>query len=362
MKDTRNNYDKLQKFINKVFNTKENTFDLIHPSLHKKKYNPTDYTSVIKCKDEYVACGTLVKYNLDILNNNLLVGSIGNIATSSNYTNKGYMKQIMDELIIDSKDCDIVCLVGDRLRYNRYNFDTTGVEHQYILSRKNTRKVYSNKDGVSIKESCEIDSDKLFKLYNKQSYKTIRNKESFYDKLHTWQSSVYTIYKNNDIIGYFVLNNNEVIELVIDDIYFTSLLCELFTTDYITINISDNEIIKREILNKICVHYYLRSEVRYLINNFKSTIEKLLMLKLSYTTLPDVNLSIKVNGIDNIEHFKISITNNKLEITDTNIIDYDLSYFEALEFFFSINSLYKLENYALNIFPLPLYINKLDII
>ena len=125
VKEKNENYEKLEDFLNYVFNMngRSESFEKYLPRLHKEKYNPCEKTTVLKENDKYLSCASYISYNVHVLNNKYKLGAIGNVATHPNESNKGYMKQVMYSIINEAKEnnVDVITLQGMRERYKNYN-------------------------------------------------------------------------------------------------------------------------------------------------------------------------------------------------------------------------------------------------
>lgn len=378
-KDKIENYQNLMDFINYVFgfNGSTTSFPLYLPRLHKEKYEPTAKTTVIKDDNKYLACATFLSYNVHVLNGKYRLGTIGNVAVHPNERNKGYMKEIMDSVILEAlnDNVDAISLTGMRERYKNYFFDNAGISYNYHLE-KNEIKKYLTKNNIKlnkikvlkVKENDLEEIEKSYLLVKTLTHRASRKRNEYFDIMNGMNGRLYHFYFNKTFIGYAVYHENEslISEInVTNPKYLSSTIISLL--DYVDkenvdLTLPPFKINHIDILNKIADYYYISNSAKFLIVNFEKLINLYLNLKASYMTLDNTDFIVKINGFKYQENLHVCVKDNNVLVEHTtNKENFTLSYFEAVEFFFSSISVLRLTNkYVKNLFPLPLYISKID--
>ena len=103
----------------------------------------------------------------------------------------------------------------------------------------------------------------------------------------------------------------------------------------------------------------------YLILNYTATLEAFMALKLTYTTLPDGELTLLIHGHAGDERIRITVKEGKHtveRIHEETPVDMELGHLEATELLFGCISATRETDSALirAWFPLPLWMYRAD--
>lgn len=149
---------------------------------------------------------------------------IGTVSVHPYARGRGYMKELMNRAVADAKaaGADLMCLGGQRQRYEYFGFGCVCQQRSYTLTPTNRRhwKKIST-EGIEIlplSENGSYTADCL-KLHNAQPIHAVRKLEDFAEICRSWSCAPWAIRKNGDFLGYCILNAGctAVSELLLND-------------------------------------------------------------------------------------------------------------------------------------------------
>lgn len=136
---------------------------------------------------------------------------IGTVSVHPYARGRGYMKELMNRAVADAKaaGADLMCLGGQRQRYEYFGFGCVCQQRSYTLTPTNRRhwKKVSTEDIelFPLSENGAYTADCL-KLHNAQLIHAVRKLEDFAEICRSWSCAPWVIRKNGAFLGYCILN------------------------------------------------------------------------------------------------------------------------------------------------------------
>ncbi|MGG5461234.1 GNAT family N-acetyltransferase [Clostridium sp. B9] len=375
LKAKEKDYEELIDFINYVFSHSGGAVDF--PSLLPKLYKNKDkakYHHIIKVDNKIRGVVGAFPFTLSLLDENINVVGIGTVAVHPYSKGQGYMKELMNKAIeeMKSENVDISVLSGYRQRYEYFGYEPCGEQITFNIQELNINYKHNEliDKSISLKLLDENDEDILgraYELHSKKSVKVLRKKEEFLDVLKSWNCSIYSVFKEENFIGYISANNGLIDEIVLQDnedlnIVIASYI-KTFNHNEVSFRVPTYEKEKISQLIKICENYFISKNNNFRIFNYEKIVRLMLKLKSTYSKLEDgeYNISIIDYGILNIKVKGNKVWVNKIE----GDFDIELNELQAMEFLFSpIKSYFdfdkEIPSFLHSWFPLPLYIENPD--
>lgn len=136
---------------------------------------------------------------------------IGTVSVHPEARGKGYMKELMNRAIADAKadGADLMCLGGQRQRYEYFGFSKACIQRSYILTPNNRRhwKRISTKgiEFLPLSESREY-AEGCWQLHQALPIHAKRKIENFAEVCRSWSCEAWVIRKSGQFLGYCILN------------------------------------------------------------------------------------------------------------------------------------------------------------
>ncbi|MBQ4527636.1 MAG: GNAT family N-acetyltransferase [Clostridia bacterium] len=358
--------DEIVDFINYVFSQAHRPHDFI--TLMPKSYGPNakDLGAIhyMAKKDGKIkalvatriisvnVCGKLLKYGL-----------IGNVSVHPYSRGEGYMKQLMQMMLDDTKKrgVDILLLGGQRQRYGYFGFENAGAVFEYTVTKTNIRHCFGELDTSAISfKPLEDEIDFAKALYERNMFHAIREKDEFYDIMHTWGRECRIIMKNKAPIGYMYGCFDELI--LEDESDFPLVMKAIFETDNLdtaSVTAAPFMTARAELLSEICEGSSVKEVKMINILNYESVLTAFFNMKSQLVSLQDGKADFVIDG----RAFEISVTDGTPEIKKTDSVKDGaivLTHKKAQEIFFSLKSLLLPSAQIKNWFPLPFMIDSPD--
>ncbi len=357
-------------FINYVFSQsrKPHDFRSLMPKSYADDVTDLGATHYLVKKDNKIKA-VVANRIIDIAvgNSTLKFGLIGNVAVHPYSRGEGYMKKLMQTAISEAKDngIDILVLAGQRQRYGYFGFENAGATLHFIVSKDNLRHCFSelNCSDITFKPLAEANDDEIntaIALYEKRPYHTLRNRDEYCNIMCTWNAECRIIYKKGKMIGYsyssfseLILENESDFPLVLKAMFEQDKLCE------VDIPVAPFEKERASFLASICENSNIQPLEMINVLCWENVLKVLFDFKAKVSTLLDGDLEIQIDS----EVFSISIKNGtsiveKLDTSSKNAVR--LTHSEAIQKFFSLNSLLLPDERFKNWAPLPFLIDAPD--
>ena len=372
-----NDYEAVVDLIDLVFSIySPHDFAKLFPAQYTKNNFMTGTNYIVKEDGKIVANVGTYPAEYYICGKTLKVSGLTSVAVHSRARSKGYMNKLMEMAVSDMRNdgIDFSFLYGLRQRYEYFGYTPCGVRFDYSCNKHNIQHSFGktlNKD-ISLKEA-EINDiemfDDIFKKYTDTKVYIKRPRERFPDIMGTWENKTFGIYKSNRFIGYISVSKDysSICELSIDDpgllgsVLNTYL--EQFKRNDVSVTVFPFEKALIRSLSKFTEYVSVHNDNNFYVIDFLDVIDSFLKLKCETVTIPDGSITFDIKDIGNIT---ISILNNQPSVMFTDEKpDARLDRLEASRLFFSHFSAYSVSpvddnHFARSLFPLPLFVRKLD--
>lgn len=364
MKGTAEDYQDIIDFGNYVFGI---DFPKVLPKLYDDHSNCAKYHHLIKEGHRIKAMVGSFPLGMKVLNHELKVYGIGTVSVHRYSRGTGYMKLLMDNAVeeIQSLDCDMAVLGGQRQRYEYWGFTPAGITVNMTFNQANVKhtKVDTHIPYVFEKydEKNAVDLDEACRLHNTQPVHGIREKENFIEIAGTWENQVIFIYEQQKFIGYMCASSNleNISEIVLKHPADIDKIIVAFMKHYALGSLSVGMYLHKTVefnkLRQLCEHFSINSNTNILIVNYPKVIKAFMDLKNSYDPLKEGTLVLQ---IEEKGCCKIEVKDGAVAVEWTDEPhDISLTHFEAAARLFSHAGLItdSLENPLVKSwFPLPM--------
>lgn len=301
----------------------------------------------------------------------LNVRGIGTVSVHPYCRGKGYMKLLLKQLMEEARaeGADLVCLGGQRQRYEYFGFGQAAAQLSYSVNPTNRRHCRA----VSTQEIQLLPLDEngeylslCQKLHDSQTVAAIREISRFGEILHTWDSSGWVILENGEFLGYASISDQgaSVQELVLMD-YRPALKVIFRIVEHCGRDVEflptweQTELIRA--LNCVAEQSVIRNGEMIDVLNYPRVIEAYLGLKARRCGILDGRYVI---GIKEAGRFAISAENGNVQVSETSEApDVSLSHLQMMAHLFAPSSapLYGTE-LERNWFPIPLILPSADMV
>lgn len=374
-KGTPDDLGEIIDFGNYVFSHAGDLTDF--PSLLPKLYGPNADTS---------ACHYLAKENgrikgmvgsfpmvLSAAGEKLTVGGIGTVCVHPYSRGGGVMKALMNEALEDMKrqKIDLAVLGGLRQRYQYYGFEQCGQALFFTFNSSNIRHSLAGRGLGCVFQPIESGYlEDACRLHNLQQIHVERESGDFLDILKSWQSTPLAFLKDGVFAGYLVVSKkgDSVSELVLKDDALALDLLAAYYRDYapetLTVRMQPFERGVNRLFSEICELSTIKKSYSYRIFNFEKVLNAMLKFKAHSAPLPDGRAVMEIEGCCKL---LFQVTGGAVSVAETKeIAEISLSYLEAMNAVFSPVSFFcaddRLPVFLKQLFPLPLYLPKCDMV
>lgn len=362
--------------ISFCFEKEEDKFINLLPKLYKEEYKPWENNIVVRTEEGLKAATGLYYGTLNVLDEKLLIGGIGNVAVHPDCRGKGYMKGIMRECIADMKrkGTDLSFLGGIRHRYQYFSYENGGLTYAYHISSANIKHTLGAdaKSGYTIKEITAEDTDiinEIDKIERRQPQYCERDKAAYLDILKSWKRIPFAVFEGDEFKGYFLMTQDygsvsEIGSKNPEDLM-KVLLCafENRKESRLHLDVPPYRTDLLNVLHKVGGGFDICHSNMYTIFNYKKVLRAYLKLKNSLQPLPDGKAVVFIHGEAGDERLKLEINNGEVTVSETDEKeDIELSHLDALSVFTGLYSDRRAElpPAVASWFPLPLFIHGAD--
>jgi len=374
LKADNNDFEEVLDLIDLVFNSFK--FETMLPAQYKEKNFMSGTNYIVKENGKIVASVGAYPVDYNVCGDNLRASGITAVAVHSRNRLNGYMKKLMEMALADMRDdnVDLSFLYGERQRYEYFGYTPCGVRLEYYCNKHNIQHYFKDKlnANIMLKEADKKDTelfDEINKIYSSKRVYVVRPRERFIDIMSTWENKTLAVYNDDRFIGYISTSKDldSICEFFIDDVNLScdviNAYLEKFDRYDVTISIFPYETELCTYLSKFTGTVTIKDDSNLNIINYKNILNSFLKLKCEYTKIPDGAITFNIRDTGNIT---ITINNNipSVMFTDEKA-DAVLTPLEASKLFFSPLSAYSLgpierNAFAHNLFPIPLFVRRLD--
>lgn len=371
-------YDKLLELFNITFGNrdkKETDFEKELPIMWKRDDENMGKHFAIFLEDRMVAALGVYPFHVNILGEDLLFSTMGNVATHPDFEGRGYMKALMKEAMaeLEKIGVDASRLGGKRARYSRYGYEMCGIQYKIMFTPHNLKNFFPDfKANITFEKLERTNSEALdycCKLYDREKFYVVRGKEDNYHRMYcsmiAWQNVPYIAKDaNGNFVGFLSIKGNDIAEIFAEtpEIYRDMILSWVSgSNDVVNFCLREHNIAQLRIFTPVCEKINITSPSHFKIMNYKKVIGALLKLKADMCELTEADFTI------NIETYgKLRIVSDK---NGARCEDYDgecdltLSRNNASKFLFGPLPAYATADISAkmgNLLPLPLSWNLQD--
>jgi len=275
-----NEFKQLMESMNYSFGFTEETskFETFLPKLYYKYQEDAIHIAAFD-NEKIVAAGGLYLNEFSSPTFKIKTGCIGGVGTNREYRKQGIFTSIMESIIEEAKkmNLDLLYLSGNRARYNHFGFETGGARFNYTINRRSKKIQFSENVPYFMKpleEESESIIQECLNLYNQSYYHGARSLENFVRVLKSWNCIPYAIYKENQFIGYYAINNKTVFEFIAKENYYDDCL-QAFLKEYSEVKIlADIDFYNTKTLN-LCDSFGVNRAALFLVLNKENVLKYL---------------------------------------------------------------------------------------
>ena len=372
-------YEELMSVLNTSFGffTPETEFLGLLPKLYREQYRPQDQNWVVTEDGVLTAAIGAYDHEIVVCGRRLPCRGVGNVAVHPDHRRKGYMKQAMNQAIADMVQDGIVLstLGGRRQRYQYFGYDKAGPAYHFSISRDNIRHTYGDAPAPfavrEVTDPADPVIDEIIALTEQGRFIPVRARALYLDIANTWKAHLLVLTdpaEDDRFVGYCILDGESLSELRLRD---NGDLMGLVRSVYayrdkgFTVGLPSYETEQIKDISLIAEGIAIHPSMMYLILNYAATIETFMALKLTYTTLPDGELTLLIHGHAGDERIRIAVKEGKHtveSISEETPVDLELGHLEATELLFGcISAARETASPLIRAwFPLPLWMYRAD--
>ncbi len=332
-----------------------------------------DYSSchfIAEIDNKFIAVAGNLINTFKIDNQSFKISTVGTVGTIPECRGQGHMKNLMQMIDKDNidKNVDLSLLNGKRNRYLNYGYERAGFTCEYIFDFQQKNYIKNNLQ-IKIRPYKKSDLNWIYEIYLKNVKPAIRTKDNFENLTNSGVNCLYTIFNNNEIVGYLTIKNNSIVtELACNDTkYYKNVIGYLLSSKIITpmincyndkcftvkANLLQNSFCRE--LDKICNNKILTDSFSIKVYNLKNFITLLYYLNWSFNK-KNISESYTINDVT----YTIKIDNNNISISEDKTISPHMRFDNVPNFVRFILGNITFPSFKSQIFPLDFGINFLD--
>ncbi len=371
-------YDDYIDFINYVFgfNGKTHDFKKLLPKLYRPEYKPAESNYLAVENGRIKAAIGAYDVDISVCGTVLKTRGIGNVAVHPYSRSRGFMKKLLNDAVDDMVKDGIAfsALGGRRHRYNYFSYDKVGLKLSMTLNADNIRyKFGKERSSRFVFKEVHATDEKILAdircLSESQPFYCLRDNADYFDILSTWESVVYAGFDGESFAGYAVVNDDEVSELLVADSVMSDLpefCADLRNAAGKTLSFQlpahlDGYI---KALMPYCEGYYVTYPEMFNVLDYLRVTEAFMRLKSTYSSLPNGELTLRINGRAGTENLTFSVNGGTPSVSHTDKSPFiePLDHLAAMNLIFAPYSVEReiLPQFARLWFPLPLFIYHAD--
>ena len=328
-------YDELLDMLNTVFKKPEgNTFDISLPVMWERDDEHMSKHIAIRENGKIAAVVGIYPLPAKVGGEEVIFSTIGNVATLPECEGKGMMKALMTRSLEEAKKSgiDIARLAGARQRYNRYGFEHAGAHYLFKLTPKNLIDYYGGKviDGECIYKGSvfsggvgfekrltfaqvTLDTPELLDCVmelekNAPLYADRGERVQFFKTLSAYKHKIWgALDVEGKLVGYMCVtpDNAYIYEHRATDADAEyQMLCEWLLhsgVKELNIHVAPWECKLNRKLMAVCEKWSVYNTSMFHVFNWSKVLNALLKIKSNYTSIPDGNFVLKIEGYGTVE-------------------------------------------------------------
>jgi len=372
-------FDDYMDFINYVFgfNGNSSDFQKLLPKLYQYDYNPAGNSYVWLEDDKFRSAIGAFDHDISVCGKVLKTRGIGNVAVHPYHRSRGYMKELMEMSTDDMiKDGVVLAVLGGRRqRYRYFSYEKLGEKYTFSINSDNVRHTFGKEftPVFSFRRIGPEDIEALASIRQLSEsmplYALRHEGKRYYETLISWKQNVHIAMIDGKFAGYVVQKDGDVSEFLIETNYFSHIrefvrdLYKYLGCSTLTLRIPAHLNTYIEQIQDIAEGMEIGSSKSYSVLNYRAVTEAFLLLKSTYTRLPDGKLILDIDGRAGREKIKITVNNGapKVEYTDEKP-DYSFGHIDAMNMIFTPFCAQRnhMPDFVRLWFPLPIFIYSSD--
>lgn len=368
-------FDNAVDFANLVFHI---DFRQLLPKLYgDNKQDIMKYHHMILEDNKIKAMVGCFPINMWVGSEKIKTAGIGTVSVHPYSRGKDYMKRLMKVAINESEEAsfDMMVLGGARQRYEYFGFTPCATRVKLYANKSNLHHCKEREiAGIHIEpfDTRKSDADVLDKcveLHRSLNIRVEREETQFLEISSSWDSKLYIIYQNQELIGYFIAvkENNNIIELVMKDSQLSdSVLLEwlkITGADRIEITANPYDITQIKSLSSICERMNIQNGESLRIMNYPKVLKTFLKQKQKYSPLMEGEWVIEISGKG---RYCIRVEKEQISVEETTKNCHaSMNEIDAMNYIFSPSGyLSHMADHPLekSWFPIPMYIPYADMV
>lgn len=319
------------------------------PKCYREEYRPQDSNYVVIDEEGNLAAAVgAYDHELLVCGRPIPCRGIGNVGVHPDHRSRGYMKLAMDKSLEDmiSDGIAISTLGGRRQRYQYFGYDKAGPFYTFDISAQNARHVLGGLTPAYTVRVVTNPADPVIRdisaLNASRPVNSCRPLDTYLDIANSWHARLLAITEADRLVGYCIADGGTSIsefQIARDEDLLNTLkaLYDFFGGGF-SVSLPPHEHACIAKLASFSENARLGHAMHFNILNYRLVIDAFLALKLTYTDLPDGELSLLIHGYAGDERIRVSVkegTSAVETIPDTAPVDYELSHLDAIAFLFS---------------------------
>lgn len=322
-----------------------NFLDLL-PKLYKDKFNCGERNMILKEDGVIKAAVGCFPVDAVAAGRKMKIMGIGNVAVAKDCRRKGYMIELMKDVVawMIDEGYDYSLLGGQRQRYEYFGYSPAGNALRFEINIGNISRLRNGNTETTfnVKEITENDTEILAKaneLNNAQPYHVIRNQENLLDILKSWRATPYAVFNGDEFKGYFTTNckgNLSEIKAVNTDDLLDIYLCamKVMESEIVAFTAPAYDTALCSYMQKICCGMSVCHVEQINILNYAKFIEAFLAVRAQRMNLCSGTLNVLIHGYRKDEQLAITVDGKNVTVTETDADpDFELEHLEAIAFF-----------------------------
>lgn len=371
-------HSRVMDLINLCFGRTEpdHLLDGLLPKCYREQYRPQDSNYVIMDEDgKLTAVVGAYDHEILVCGRRIPCRGIGNVGVHPDHRGLGYMKQAMDRALEDmiADGIALSTLGGRRQRYRYFGYDKAGPTYHFHISADSIRHNFGNRPAPftvrEVTDPADPVIDEIRALNAASPFVPLRERGKYLDIANTWKCSLLVFSEGGRFAGYCIKDaGNNVTEVqTVRAGDFSGLVLSLygFVGGPYAIHLPAYQNDYAADLAPVAENMLQNCAMHFNVLDYRLVTEAFLALKLTYTPLPDGELSLLIHGYARDERIRISVKGGTPAVAllpDTEPVDLELSHLQAIELLFSpVSPARNTAPAPVGLwFPLPLWMYKAD--
>jgi GNAT superfamily N-acetyltransferase len=368
----------LMELLNISFNFTEpdQLFQGLLPKCYREEYRPQDSNYVVVDENGVLAAAVgAYDHEMVVCGRRLPCRGIGNVAVHPDHRKKGYMKLAMDRAMADmvADGIALSTLGGRRQRYQYFGYDKAGEIYSFGISPQNIHHLFHDRTSDwtvrEVTDPADPVIDEIIALNRRQPVVPTRPRETYLDIANSWRAKLLAVSDGERFVGYAIRiwgsTICEIQTLREEDLMETILALYGHMGGAYTVQLPAWQHAYAALLAPVAEDSGIGNAMYFNILDYRAVVEAFLAVKLTYTALPEGEITFLIHGYARDERIRVTVKDGEAAvetIPDSVAVDYELSHLEAVTFLFApvCPARNKASDLARIWFPLPISMFRAD--